>query len=712
MATPDPEALALAAEMRAEGHEVPPDILAAAGLDAPHAPGQDMGQGPTVQRAQELHDLDRKAAADAYAGMGPFAQRATSTGQGAVHAYNALKHHLGLMSDQDYANANTIDEPAKEAHPGYSMAGEALPFMIPGLNVGELAGLGAKYGIPAAKSAVTALRNPIVRGGAEGMAQGAITSDNAWEGAGEGLLGGAAIPGAFHGAGKLVHGMNIRPEARALLDRWGPDRMRLTPGQMLGGAWGHVEDTLRPAIPGLETLRDNPKRDFAHNLIADAAAPAYRDSGVAMPAHEIPSSARASGMRDAYNSALDSYDPLYGSVRPYPWQPNMFNLTGSSPTVLSQMAAEAGARGSGVTDSARRKATQVMQDINSGYPKGHPIRLPLSDMTAGDAIDLRSAARAAARNLPNDPNAAGYGARPLVRNASDAVTRSLENQLPTEAVNTLRTGDRSFRDLMNVQGAIDNTPAGADWFTPAQYLREAEGNSTARQRVTGRGLDPNVDTANHAAALFREDPKTGYAQAKLAALAGKAAVGAGIVGTHAAFPLMAAGSLPLAFGYTPWGRAAIAGMSRPQRIAQRGMELFNQGLDRASTGMVPGQDLRLQELLSKYGTQQGGATLGAHEATDRYNVPMRIPFPAAALEAAHEPEVQQFHVGGPAREDVQFADGGKVDPSLIDRFIEYLRSQLGIIPGGGEIPTHPHDNGPSGPTGGGVSVMQAADQQS
>jgi hypothetical protein len=626
------------------------------------------------------------------------------------------------MSDQDYANANTIDEPLMEHQGAARFAGEAAPFMIPGLNVGEGAGLAAKYGLPGAARAARVLTNPLARGAAEGAAQGAITSDDPWEGAGEGALGGAAIPGAFGATGKAINGLNIKPAARALLDRWGPDQMRLTPGQMLGGAWGHVEDTLRPAIPGLETLRDNPKRDFAHNMIADAAAPAYSDGKQLMPAATISDAARKAGMRPAFNEALDSYDPLYGSVRSYPWEPRMANLTGNDPRVIDQMAAEAASRGTGVTDAARRKATQVVQDIHSGYPKGSPIRLPESLMTAGDALDLRSAVRTAARNLPSDPNASGYGAQPLVRNASSAVTRSLENQLPGEAINTLRAGDRGYRDLMNVQGAIDNTGAGADWFTPAQYLRAAENNTTPRQRVTGRGLDPNIDAANHAAELFREDPKTGYAQAKLAALAGKGAVGLGLIGSHLAVPAAAAVTAPLALGYTPWGRAAIAGMTGPQRIAQRGMSLFNQGLDRASTGIVSGQDLRLRELLSRYGTQQGGATLGSHETTDRYNIPMRLP-PALASAAgsdaaiAAQPEIQTFAFGGPVRNEVQFADGGPVDDEgankgLMDEFIDYLRRQLGIIPGGRPLPANPHDNGAAPPSGGGVSVTQSADDQS
>ena len=716
MPAPDQEALALAAELRAAGHEVPPDILAAAGLTGAEqqatAPGS--GFGPTVARARELHDIDRQSAERAYQDSSPFQRVAAAVGSGAAHDYNALKHHLGIMSDQDYANANTIDEPLVEHQGSARFAGEAAPFMIPGLNVGEGAGFAAKYGLPGAARAARVLTNPLARGAAEGAAQGAITSDNPWEGAGEGALGGAAIPGAFGAAGKAINGLEIRPEARALLDRWGPDRMRLTPGQMLGGAWGHVEDTLRPAIPGLETLRDNPKLDFAHNLIADAAAPAYNDAGTHMPAAQVSPEARAAGMRPAFNEALDSYDPLYGSVRPYPWQPRMFNLTGNDPRVIDQMTAEAASRGTGVTNDSRRKAAQVVSDVTSGYPQ---MRLPQTQLDAGQALDLRSAARSAARNLPIEG-----GARPLVRGAADAVTRSLENQLPTEAMDTLRAGDRGYRDLMNVQGAIDNAGAGADWFTPSQYLRSAEDNTTARQRVTGRNLDPNIDAANNAAALFREDPKTGYAQAKLAALAGKGAVGMGLVGAHVAAPALAAVTAPLALGYTPWGRAVIAGMTGPQRLLQRGLGMFDQGLDRASTGIVPGQDLRLRELLSRYGTQQGGATLGSHETTDRYNVPMRLP-PALASAAgsdaaiAAQPEVQTFAFGGPVRNEVQFADGGPADSeganqSLMDEFIDYLRRQLGIIPGGRPLPVNPHDNGAAPPSGGGIPVTQAADDQS
>jgi hypothetical protein len=719
MATPDPEAVAIAAELHAAGQEVPPDILAAAGLTAPSAAESGAGAqsfGPTAERAHALHDLDRRSAEAAYQDSGPFAQRAAAMGSGAVHVYNSLKHHLGMMPDQDYANANTIDEPLEEHHGGYRLAGEALPFMIPGLNVGEGVGLAAKYGVPGAINAARFLTNPLARGAVEGAAQGAITSDNPWEGAGEGALGGMAIPGALALGSKAVNGLNLQPAARALINRWGTDKMRLTPGQMLGGMWGHVEDTLRPAIPGLETLRDNPKRDFAHNMIADAAAPAYTDSGMAMPAAQIPAAARASGMRDAYNAAEASYDPLYGSVRPYPWQPNMFNLTGNSPTVLKQMAAEAQARGTGVTDAARKKAGQVVQDINSGYPVGSPMRLPKSDMTAGDALDLRSAARTASRNLPSDPNAVGFGARPLVRNASNAVTRSLENQLPSEAIDTLRAGDQGYRHLMQVQGAIDNSGAGADWFTPAQYLRAAEEGSTARQRVTGRGLDPNIDTANNAASVFREDPKTGYAQAKLAALAGKGLVGAGLVGAHVGAPMLAAASAPLAFAYTPWGRAAIAGTSAPQKIAQRGLSMFGAGLDRASH-MVPGQDLQLRNLLDKYGTQ-GGATLGTHEATDRYNVPMRLPgtlegAATADRAIAGEPEVQQFAFGGPVRHDLQFADGGQApSPTLMEQFIDHLRRSIGIIPGGGSLQTNPHGNEGAPPSGYGRDTMAEADRQS
>jgi hypothetical protein len=137
--------------------------------------------------------------------------------------------------------------------------------------------------------------------------------------------------------------------------------------------------------------------------------------------------------------------------------------------------------------------------------------------------------------------------------------------------------------------------------------------------------------------------------------------------------------------------------------------------------MVPGQDLQLRNLLQKYSTQ-GGATLGSHDVTDRYNVPMRLPGPlagAAAADAAlaREPEVQQFHFGGPVvRHEVQFADGGAVSPSLMDQFLAYLRNKIGITPGGGPLPTNPHENGSSGsgqfPSGGGVSTLEEADRQS
>jgi hypothetical protein len=130
--------------------------------------------------------------------------------------------------------------------------------------------------------------------------------------------------------------------------------------------------------------------------------------------------------------------------------------------------------------------------------------------------------------------------------------------------------------------------------------------------------------------------------------------------------------------------------------------------------------LELRNLLQKYSTQ-GGATLGSHDVTDRYNVPMRLPGPlagAAAADAAlaREPEVQQFNFGGPVRHEVQFADGGAASPSLMDQFLAYLRNKIGITPGGGPLPTNPHENGSSGsgraPSGGGVSTLEAADRQS
>jgi hypothetical protein len=740
-------ATSLVRELVAAGQPVPPELTDAAHretqlLGAPEAGTEgtptNLQSGPTMAKVEDMQDLARVSGERALNEMNPVARRMAAVGAGTVNDWNTIGHKLGLVSDSDFLRTRLMDLAPAAQHPFLHGTGEALPFMIPGANVGEAVGAGALATDALAPAARALATNTLLRGAAEGAAQGSLLGDNPLEGGIEGMLGGAALPGVVSGGRRAISGLDIKPEARALIDRFGVSKMRLTPGQMLGGAWGSLEDTLRPVIPGLSGARRSSMEDLTRNLIEEHAAPAYTDAGVDMPRatidRDLPITGSA-GQPSMYGEAAASYDPLYNSVRPYPWIPRMDPTSYGQP-MADAIADAARAGGTGVSTKARTRLGQAALDSLTGFPS--TLR-PNVQATAGDAMDARSALRELARGQALDTNAQRAQNR-LMRGMANRFTTSLEGQLPDDALDALRAGDTEYARLMSVQDALINRKNGASYFTPHQYLRSAEDRYSPAQLLTGH-VDPDVDAARNLAALTREDPETGWSLAKLAMLSGVGAI------TGVTEPHLIAGAAALgAPAYTQAGRRLISGTSWPQRFAQNRL-----GIGRGVAG-PQGDALRAIEQRIAPATSAPGVeyvkrgylgtkdTLPAeHGAAAPQNAdPLELQGETAVPHAKggkvgvvmHEWGQGKLHSGskqGPlvgsqkqavaialsearkAGEHVpaKHAEGGEVtaDRSHWDDLADKLRSVLGIPPAGHGVIT----NGPDGKP---VDAMAEADRES
>jgi hypothetical protein len=454
------------------------------------------------------------------------------TGRGMVHGVRRLGNLLGMVPDETLTNEKAIDTPLMNTTGGRvgNLIGEAALTAPIGLGAAGLVGKAGTLG-------ASMMGNGILNSALQGAVQGATTSDPG-EGMRQALIGaltGGTLAAAGKGIGKLAYGLTRSSEAQTLLD----EGIQLTPGQMNpGGAMNQFEQAAE-SIPGVKQIihagRDNAEQQFQAAVIAKGAAP----GAIIKPSENI---------HEMLQSAYDSYKPLYDPAKGILVKP-LINVDGKYQTLAKAFDDAASTPG----------ATQDLKESAGSWLKNQLTKIgknPESD----DLLDIRSAIRTRTRqiNLSNDINK--QDAIEIYKNAEQAVTKSLQSQLPPDALASLNLADSNYGRYKVVENAVAKAKDNIAGLTP-QKLSQAIYEATA-DPAYARGAGGELrDLAQAGTKVFQTvSPPTGARVATLGA-----ALGAGYAAPHVAIPASVA---PLWMAGTESGRRFAAGQLAPQQAIQ------------------------------------------------------------------------------------------------------------------------------------------------
>ena len=520
---------------------------------------------------------------DPTAGMTDAQRTLAGLGRGMTNVFRQIGNVAGLKSDASLAEANKYDQPLLNTSAGNfgNLLGEAS-VLAPATAAGEMA-LGAS---PLAGL----LAHPVALGALEGAGQGALMAGPGSRGAGAiaGGLTGAAVPAIGSALDTAIRGLSRTPEAQLLLDKGIP----LTPGQMNPkGNANLIEqsaDRLPVVGPMIDSARENAEQEFGRAVIQQGAAPGAKIT----PSHNI---------NEMFDEAKSSWDPVYAQVHGYPIKPAVGNQPLSA-------ALQAASQVPGLSKSQQFSINSWLQNRLGALPTN-----PKSEDYIGKD-SLRSAIRGQVRNLTRSVNAGQIDA-PLMRqayeNAEDAVTRTLESQLPPQAVATLRGADMGYAQLKVIENAVAAAKDQASGLTPSKLSSAIYASSDKSQYARGAG-GPLRDLASAGTKVFETTvPPTGV-RTPLA----MAAAGLGYAYPHVALPLMGAGAAGgLMAAATPFGRRLSAGQTVGQQALQSLMnsvpgqtivpwgglaarQITNRALAPRATALSNEQQDRLRGLLS------------------------------------------------------------------------------------------------------------------
>lgn len=481
---------------------------------------------------------------------------AAGLGMNMTNIARGLGNMVGLVSDQDIKDARELDRQLAETPGG--AAGDLTGDIITNLPLT----MGATMGVSRlGKVGAMIAGNPIARGALEGAVQGGVTAQpgQRLKGAGFGAVAGATLPALVGGGRAVATGVGATPEARALMAQ-GVD---LTPGQMnpkgvanqLESDWQSV-----PFIgPRIQAARKQAENQYKQALIRESAA----------PNSQIANNSDLSAMLD---DAYKSFDTEYDKVKGFPLvlqkgKPVIVNQGSNTPlaNAFSQIVSNKGVLASDQTRST------------VGGWLDNQLTKPIKE--SGDLLSVRSQIRAQIRSIKGGTQD-DLATRELLALAEQAVTHSLESQLPPDAMQLLKAADAQYGKYKIVENAVGK--GGDKEFTPFQAskaVREATDKS-AYARGGGRLRDLTAAGAS----TFSDTPITGARMASigipLAAMSAKP-----MIAIPAALGI-AAGAL------TQSGRQAAAGNTALQKI----MQSLDQG---ATTRISQSNRERIAELLSR-----------------------------------------------------------------------------------------------------------------
>ncbi len=470
---------------------------------------------------------------DPTADMSPGQILAAGAGRGLVHTAKSVGNLVGLVPDSSMAAEKQIDAPllARRGGETGNIIGEAAATAP--LTMGAS---GAMGGLGAAGAAIA--RNPLTNMALQGGVQGLATSDPGQRGLNTtvGALTGGGLAAGGRLVSKLARGLNVTPEARLLLNQG----VSLTPGQLNPGGAANQFESAAESIPGVKQIvhgaRENAEQQYQARIIQAGAAPGAQ----IQPSENI---------HHMLQQAYDSFAPLYDKAKGFPVQPAIVNTGANTP--LSAAFAQA-AQTPGTTGTAQRAAKSWLDNELS--------RLPPNPDSA-DLLKVRSNIRTAARNAKLSTDTTAQDKAAIFSAADQHVTKALESQLPSDALDALRTADSQYGQYKIVENAVAKSKDNLAGLTP-QKLSQSIYDSTADPSYARGAGGPLRDLAKAGTSVFQTVvPPTG---ARVATL------GAGLLGAmHAPGVAIPVGTGMLGLTGTQTGRRLAAGMTAPQQQAQR-----------------------------------------------------------------------------------------------------------------------------------------------
>lgn len=347
-------------------------------------------------------------------------------------------------------------------------------------------------------------------------------------------------------------GFTRTPEAQALLDQ-GVD---LTAGQMNPtGVINKLEQGAQriPIVGNIITsARQNALQSFQRMITQKAAAPG--------------TTIKPADVNSMLDEAYQSYAPLYDKAKGIPVQPAI--VSGNSSVPLAQAFASAAQDASiKAADSNRASVGSWLQNKLTSLQTN-----PNSPMALDSAqlIDLRSDIRAQIRKDSMSADAGKNDEADLLRGAENAITRSLESQLPPDALAALKTADQNYGGYKVIEKAVIKAKDNPNGFTP-ENLSQAIKESTSPGVYARGGGRFRSDAQAAKSSISPNEPVTGAILATIgvpaAAILAKPAVGAAAVGGA------------LALTGTQFGRNWAAGKTGVQLSAQNLAQILGKRRD-------------------------------------------------------------------------------------------------------------------------------------
>lgn len=386
-------------------------------------------------------------------------------------------------ADASAANPKTYlaGELAGGAAPAIATAGGAAAPKAAGIGQRLLraAGTGAKWG------AVTGLgdsRADLTKGDIGGAASDTAQGAALGAGVSAGLTGaGAAGKAAISGVVKLSPANNF---LRAMGVR------NLTLGQAAPNSWISSIEQAAESLPvigdTIKAQRQAGRASWQNAVVNEARAPGS-------------AAIQGSGPADALSKAADTFDAAY---RPIAAVPATAAVNGKPlAEALRQAAADPSVR---ATDDVRRSVAGFLDNAHSELVNTAQAR----PLTAGDLISVRSAIRSEIRSELAGANP-DYAAARLLRNAEDAVSKGLQEQLPPAAAQALQATDTQYAKLMRVTDAIRRSGDQPGGFTPAQLSAAIKSGAEKSSYAQGGGGTLRALAAAGRKTLDQTSPPTG-----------------------------------------------------------------------------------------------------------------------------------------------------------------------------------------------------------
>ncbi len=453
------------------------------------------------------------------------------TGAGMENTVRDVGNLVGLEPKSAIRAAARLDAPLMSTTAGKvgNFLGQTAAATIPMMATGGAADMGL-LGDGVAKLA----GNAIGRGVLEGGVQGLVTSAPGHR-VGNTLLGGATgalLPLAGKGLGRLVNGLPMTPEARALLAR-GID---LTPGQLNPEAQRNASEEAYQSLPLVGAMirraRGNAAKEFAQSVFREGAAPGH----VPVPGD----------INEMLGAAYKSFEPLYDQAKGFPLKPVIMG-TGKDIPLNDAMAAALRTRSSLATQAERKPV--------AGFLANELSRL---DGTSESALAARSNIRAKMRSLALKGD--DKDLTPIFEHAEQSLTDALRSQLPKDALGALDTADSKYGNYKILERAVASSKDQLGGLTPSQ-LSEAVAKETPRGVYARGGGGDLRSLAREGKAVFEpRSPPTGH---RIGVLGGEAELAA--KHPYLAWPLAA---LRVGSIVTPMGRRMASGRAPLQLAGQ------------------------------------------------------------------------------------------------------------------------------------------------